>query len=837
MNRSEVGQSLSSHDRFSGCGTYEWHVAENRVVWSNGMLDIFGVGRAPTAEEGFTSLVHPDDRIRVEAETSGFLESGDSYRHEFRIVRPSGEIRYIHDRGEIERDADGRALVLRGLNVDVTEERLALEASQAARMNDAKGIGFYQYDVGSGLSWWSAEMFRLLDYPYSERVDPEAATMARLHPEDRDRFLALQKTVARRPGPYEIEYRVLHEGGGVRWMRDRGEALGPLNPATGQVWQVRGTLTDMTGQDEAAPRTPAGVKFDGQVIERAPWGICVIDADFRLVRASGVALRQLPGAEAALGRDFEETLRMMLPRPSAEVGISQFRHTLETGEPYHSSAGREMRVDRGRTEVYEWRLEQVRMADGRPGVVCYFYDLTDRVRQEEELRESQERLRLAYEASEMGAWDLDLTTGRAVWTPELCDLLGLDPSRPASAELFFEHVHPDDIKALRRAFDRSIETGEIFESEFRLQRRDGALRHIAGRGRIVRREAGVPTRMIGVNFDVTERRRMERRLQEQDRELRLVLDNAVAFIGLLDPDGTLLEVNATALRAGGLARSDVVGLPFWETPWWSHDEAVVATLRDAIRRARDGEVAHYDTVVRMKGDTRMKIDFLLAPISDDEGRVHRLVASAFDITERERAVERVELLMREINHRSKNTLALVQAIARQIWRASPDDFFDRFAARLQSLAASQDILINNDADAALVEDLAQTQLSHFQEILDRRIHLTGPQIRLNAEAAQTIGMAFHELATNAGKYGALSGDTGEVLISWEWGDGQFVISWVERGGPPVEPPAHKGFGSFVLDSIVRGTLGGKVVVEYAPEGFQWRLTCSEDRAVSTTPDA
>jgi PAS domain S-box-containing protein len=719
----------------------------------------------------------------------------------------------------------------------VTEERLALEASQAARMNDAKGIGFYQYDVASELAWWSAEMFRLLDYPYCERVDLEAATKARVHPEDRDRLLALQKTVARRPGPYEIEYRVLQEGGGVRWMRDRGEALGPLNPATGQVWQVRGTLTDVTGQDEAAPRTPASVEVDGQIIERAPWGICVIDADFRLVRASAIALRQLPGSEAALGRDFGETLRMMLPGPSAAVGISQFRHTLETGEPYHSSAGREMRVDRGRTEVYEWRLEQVRMADGRPGVVCYFYDLTDRMRQEEELRDSQERLQLAYEASEMGAWDLDLTTGRAVWTSKLYELLGLDRTRPASAELFFEHVHPEDQELLRAAFNRSIETGEIFEAGFRIRRNDGVLRHMAGRGRIVRREAGVPVRMIGVNFDVTERRRLERQLRDHDRELRLILDNSVAFIGLLEPDGTLLEVNATALIAGGLARGDVIGIPFWQTPWWSHDEDVVMTLRDAIEHARAGEAAHYDTVVRMKEDRRMKIDFLLAPIFDDEGNVRRLVASAFDITDREQALERVELLMREINHRSKNTLALVQAVARQIWCASPEDFFDRFAARLQALAASQDILIDNDTDAVFIEDLARAQLAHFEEFMDHRIRLTGPQIRLKAEAAQSMGMALHELATNAGKYGALSGDAGEVLISWEGEDGQFVISWVERRGPAVEPPADKGFGSFVLDSIVRGTLGGHVAVEYAPEGFRWRLTCSEDCAVSTAPDS
>jgi PAS domain S-box-containing protein len=576
---------------------------------------------------------------------------------------------------------------------------------------------------------------------------------------------------------------------------------------------------------------PAGLETWFQAIERAPWGVCVVDADFRLISANVKAVPQMPGAEAAIGSDFAEVLNRMLPEASAAATVAQFRRTLTTGEPYHSLAGREFRTDRGRTQVYEWSLEQIPMPDGRPGVVCYFYDLTDRVRDEQELRESRERLQLAHEASAMGAWDLDLTTGEAVWTPRLYNLLGLDPSRRASAELFFEHVHPDDQKVLRTAFDRSIETGDILEAAFRIRRGDGVLRHLAVRGRIVRRNEGVPVRMIGVNFDVTERRRLERQLRDQDRELRLILDNSVAFIGLLDPDGTLLEVNATALIAGGLARGDVIGMPFWETPWWSYDEDVVMTLRDAIARALAGEGAHYDVVVRMKDDTRMKIDFLLAPIFDDEGNVRRLVASGFDITDREEALDRVKILIREINHRSKNTLALVQAIARQIWRASPDNFFERFASRLQSLAASQDLLIDNETDEAFIEDLARAQLSHFRDLLDDRIHLTGPKLGLTAEAAQAIGMAFHELATNASKYGALSNNDGKIIISWKRDGGQLSLLWEERGGPPVEAPTSKGFGSVVFDGIVRGALGGKVEVVYASEGFRWKLTFAEEHVI------
>ncbi|SFP91377.1 PAS domain-containing protein [Tranquillimonas alkanivorans] len=819
-------------DRIGGCGTYEWRVAENRLTWSAGLVQLYGLDRAPTAEEGFTRLVHPDDRMRVEAETSCFLERGGSYEHEFRIVRPDGEVRHIHDRGAIERAADGTPLVLRGLNVDVTRERQAQASRHDARLNTAPGVGFYEFDIARGRSWWSGEMFRILDLDRAEAVDPDAVTRARVVKEDQARLRALQEAASRRLGPFEIEYRIRRRDGKIRWLRDRGETLGPLDPVTGLAWQVKGTVMDITEQRSDAPGTPAGSETFRQVIEAAPFGICVIDAEFRLIQVSAGAAPVFAGIEPLIGRDLGELLRIIWPEPFASEAIAQFRRTLETGEPYHASATRERRHDRDAVETYEWKLEQIHLPDGRPGVVCYFYDLTARATQEAELRENEERLELAYEAAGMGAWDLDLTTGGAIWTPQLYALLGLDPDRPASSELFFEHVHPDDRDQLRAAFERAIETGGIFEAGFRIRRADGALRHVAGRGRIVARQAGRPVRMIGVNFDITDRRRMERKVRDNERQLRLILDNAVAFIGVLDLDGTLREANATALKAGGLSRKEVIGKPFWETYWWSHDPEVAERLRGAVATAARGEAVRYDEVVRMRGESRMTIDVLLSPIFDDDGGVRQIVASGFDITEREKAMSHVQLLMREINHRSKNTIALIQAIARQIWRATPEDFFPRFESRLRALAAAHDLLVNDDWDGALLEDLVRAQLAHFGDLIGTRIHLSGPRVGVTADAAQALGMAFHELATNAGKYGALANEEGQIDIAWSV-DGEaeeggiLTLSWTERGGPPVAAPERKGFGSIVLDAIVRSTLAGEVEIAYPPEGLRWRLTCSD----------
>lgn len=815
----------------AGVGAYTWHVAENRLVWSRELTTLYGVRQSPTAEQGFTQLVHPEDRMRVEAEISSFLEGGDSYEHEFRILRPGGEVRYIHDRGVIERAADGTALVLRGLNVDVTHQRVMQAADYTARLGAAKGIGFYEYGITHNRSWWSAEMFRIFDATYRDRIDPDAVMDERVYEEDRDRLRALQDTASHRLGPYEIEYRIRRRDGRLRWIRDRGETLGPLDPVTGRAWQIRGTATDITGHKERTQAIPAGSETFQQVIERAPFGICVIDADFRLVHASVGAMTAFGGIEPLIGRNYGDLLRRIWPEPFASAAIGQFRHTLETGEPHHAPSTRERRYDKGRTEVYDWALERISLPNGRPGVVCYFYDLSNRVRQDVGRQESEERLQLAYEAAGMVAWDLDLVTGDVVWSPQLYELLALDPAisslDPAissSTDIFSEMIHPDDRGAVEAELARAIDSGRVFDAVFRIRGHAGVTRHVLARGRVIRHDGGHPARMTGVIFDVTERHGKDRDSVER---LRLVLDSAVAFIGTLDLEGRILEANAMALEAGDVGRDEVIGQFAWETYGWSYDTEVAGQLRAAIARAAAGEIVRYDAVARSPNEGRVTVDMLLSPILGDDRSVREIVVSGFDVTEREKAKEHAEFLMREINHRSKNILALIQAIARQIWKTDPEDFFSRFQTRLQALASSQDILVKGKWNGASLEQLAQSQLAHFADLIGSRIRLEGPPASLSAEAAQALGMAFHELATNAVKYGALSNETGNVDIAWHLKDRSLSVSWVEHGGPPVSPPTRKGFGSVVLDTIVRGSLSADVRIDYPPEGLRWTLTCTD----------
>jgi len=205
---------------------------------------------------------------------------------------------------------------------------------------------------------------------------------------------------------------------------------------------------------------------------------------------------------------------------------------------------------------------------------------------------------------------------------------------------------------------------------------------------------------------------------------------------------------------------------------------------------------------------------------------------ARDITERKEREEREHLLMREVNHRAKNMLSVVDAIARQTaTKDDPEHFVDCFSERIQALSANQDLLIKNAWHGVEIEELVRAQLATFADLIGSRIALCGPKLRLNAAAAQAIGLALHELSTNAGKYGALSTVTGRVDVSWDAADDTFTIGWIEREGPPVSVPQRRGFGTTVIEAMAERSVSGAVDLDYAPSGLVWHLTCRAANAL------
>ena len=225
-----------------------------------------------------------------------------------------------------------------------------------------------------------------------------------------------------------------------------------------------------------------------------------------------------------------------------------------------------------------------------------------------------------------------------------------------------------------------------------------------------------------------------------------------------------------------------------------------------------------------------------------DGKAHRLVSIVADVTERKAAEDHAQFLMHELSHRSKNLLAVIQSISRRTARTTTtmEEFESRFGRRLQGLAASHDVLVRNSWHGAPLAELMRQQLMPFMDIQSSRVELAGPDIVVAAEATQAIGLAVHELATNAIKYGALSVPAGKVKISWGFdseslASRELFLKWVEYGGPPVVPPTRTGFGHLVIDEMIERSLNAKVVIAFVPHGLEWSVSIPATNLVIDAP--
>ncbi len=309
--------------------------------------------------------------------------------------------------------------------------------------------------------------------------------------------------------------------------------------------------------------------------------------------------------------------------------------------------------------------------------------------------------------------------------------------------------------------------------------------------------------VLAVVRDMTERRAAEDALhRSQERLAAIVRSSEDAIVGKT-VDGIVTSWNGAAERMFGYSASEMIGQSIRRLiPTDRQDEEDMI-----LGRVTSGEhLKSYETVRNTKDGRAINVSVTVSPIRDEKGRVIGASKIARDVTTQKAHQEQIQLLMREANHRVKNILGVVQAIARRTAAGTPEDFVSRFTERIEALAANQDLLVRNNWQGVDVEDLARAQLAHFADLIGLRITVDGPKLRLNAAAAQCIGLALHELATNGGKYGALSMDAGRVDIGWGAESDTFTMSWIERQGPPVSAPKHRGFGTIVMKEMAERSL-------------------------------
>jgi PAS domain S-box-containing protein len=399
-------------------------------------------------------------------------------------------------------------------------------------------------------------------------------------------------------------------------------------------------------------------------------------------------------------------------------------------------------------------------------------------------------------------------------------------------------VLPEYLPRLIEGERRSARELSDFEIEVPMRRTDGKIRWM----RLKSRPQKMPDGRVvwdGVQTDITARKNMQETLRVSEERLRAIVGTAMDGIIVIDTQGDIQSINPAAEQMFGYTSAEAAGQSiamFMPEPYrLRHRLRVSASFNNPVApRFQQVEVEG----LRRDGST-FPAELSVAPW--DAGGERYFTGIIRDVTQRKRREEKINVLLREVNHRSKNMLSLVQAIASQTAARDPAEFVRHFSERIRALAASQDLLVKSQWQGISIEELVKSQLAYFRDLLGSRIELGGPPLRIAAPAAQSIGMALHELATNAGKYGALSTSAGRIAIGWSLGGGpsgkpRFGLRWTESGGPAVSVPKRTGFGSIVVDTMPRMELDASVELQYAPEGLRWHLDCPAEAVLEAGDD-
>lgn len=324
----------------------------------------------------------------------------------------------------------------------------------------------------------------------------------------------------------------------------------------------------------------------------------------------------------------------------------------------------------------------------------------------------------------------------------------------------------------------------------------------------------------------SEQRRLTEELRGAVQRYETALRGSNVTVFTQDLDLTYTSMSGPVL---GLQVDEIVGRRDIEILPEPSRAAIIALKRRVLDEGQpaDGEVSVGEI------SARRWFDIHVEPLRDVTGKTIGLIGAAVDNTARKEGEVHLRLLMRELTHRSKNLLAVIQAMARQTARhtGSVDIFMEQFGARLQALAASHDLLVQESWHGASLHELARAQLAQYIDGAASQVVIEGPGIALKPEAAQSLGLAIFELLDNAARYGALSVPQGKASLKWRRlagaEGGGLEIAWSEEGGPNVSTPERRGFGTLVIERNLARAAEAEVDLAFTPDGVRCRMIIPE----------
>ena len=547
------------------------------------------------------------------------------------------------------------------------------------------------------------------------------------------------------------------------------------------------------------------------IFENSPVGIHVVDGNGIVVRANRAELELLGySADEFIGRHIAEfhvdepVIKDILERLSQGEELEKYpaRMRAKDGSVRHVAITSNALIEDG-------KLIRTR---------CFTVDVTAANLAEEREQEGHRHCQAVLDAMPVAIFTTD-AEGRITFFNDACiKLVGRKPEIGVDRWCIAWRLYTLDGEPLaHEQCPMAVALKErraVSADELILERPDGGRSRVLPYPTPLFDSHGRLTGAVNMLVDVTAQHEIDVQLA---RLAAIVASSDDAIIGK-SLDGRIMTWNAGASRVYGYEEHEVIGKPITIIiPPELHQEE-----SEILAKLRVGErVEHYETVRVTKDGRRIDVSITVSPIRDRLGRVVGASKVSRDITGRKRNEEIQQLLVRELNHRVKNTLAMVQSIASQTIRSakSPGGFMASFQGRLQALARTHGILTNTSWQGAAIGDLIRDQLL-LGDHPDDRISLNGPNVVLNPQAALHLALVLHELGTNAHKYGALSVTQGHLELQWAVRDhaaATLLLEWKERGGPPVEAPSRRGFGSTLIERSLDAQ-GGEVVLSFPQEG-------------------
>ena len=455
------------------------------------------------------------------------------------------------------------------------------------------------------------------------------------------------------------------------------------------------------------------------------------------------------------------------------------------------------------------------------------HDITDRKLAERALVERNAQLALAGKAALVGSFAYDVGSGRMDVSAGYVAIHGLPEGTEETTRAEWRaRVHPEDLPRLDASLRSDVDARRTeHHCDYRIVRSRGEVRWIEARSVISYDQNGDPLQLVGANIDVTERKNADLTLAERNMQLALAGKSALVGSFAYDADTEMMQISDGYAAIYGFPDGTTkIACSQWQRGVFPEDLLRWEKIRSRALRERREEYSWEYRIVRPGGDIR-SIEARVFISYNGDGRPQRLVGVDIDVTERRRAEDHQRMLAAELDHRVKNVLAVVSAVAAQTRDASAsmDHFVAAFHGRIQAMASTHELLSGRRWQGIPLKDLLRRQLAPYSTYDNTSIG--GPEVLLLAEAGQALALVLHELTTNAAKHGALSTRAGLVTVRWRFAaaSGRLIIEWLEAGRSASGAQGKPGYGTSVIRQLLPYELDGAVEFSITSKEVRCRI--------------